>query len=125
MDPHYAAPTNEEIHLEDIRGRRVIGSHGTTLGTIEDAAIDPRTWKVSGFVVNLDRELAERYQLPGAQKRGFLETRPQGHQVILGAERVQTFGENVILNVDADQIASQLRAAYPMDDVAPRDERVL
>jgi sporulation protein YlmC with PRC-barrel domain len=107
----------DEIHLGDIKGRRVIGNHGTTLGTIEDAAIDPRTWKVAGFVVNLDREFADRYQV-GEERRGRLFDMHVGGgpRVQIGAERVQTFGENVILNVDADQIAQTLRTFAPLDE---------
>lgn len=108
----------DEIHLEDIRGRRVIGAHGTTLGTIEDAAIDPRTWRVSGFVVSLKREVAERLNLAeGGERKGFFDLggNHAGPRVQIGAERVATFGENVILNVDAEQIASTLRMAAPYE----------
>ncbi len=105
----------DEIHLADIKGRRVIGNHGTTLGTIEDAAIDPRTWRVSGFVVSLRRDVAERFDVEPRHHRGGLFEQG-GPRIQIGAERVQTFGENVILNVDADQIASTLRAASPGEE---------
>ncbi|MEA3201601.1 MAG: hypothetical protein QOE90_3029 [Thermoplasmata archaeon] len=102
---------NDEIHLDDIKGRRVIGRMGTTLGTIEDAAIDPRTWRVSGFVVSLRRDVADRLNM--AEPRHGLFDAHGGPRIQIGAERVATFGENVILNVDTDQIVSTLQASMP------------
>lgn len=110
----------DEIHLGDIKGRRVIGNHGTTLGTIEDAAVDPRTWRISGFVVSLRRDIADRFDVERRRKGGLFEQ--GGPRVQIGAERVQTFGENVILNVDAEQIATSLRAAMPEENVDYTDE---
>jgi sporulation protein YlmC with PRC-barrel domain len=105
----------DEIHLADIKGRRVIGNHGTTLGTIEDAAIDPKTWRVSGFVVALKRDVTDRLDVAPRHRGGGLFEQG-GPRIQIGADRVQTFGENVILNVDAEQIASTLRAAAPADE---------
>lgn len=102
VDP---ATVGAEIHIGDLKGRPVIGNRGTTVGRIEDVTIDPHTWKVSGFVVNLRRELAQRFNMEAP----LLGDAPR---IVLGAERVQTVGENVLLNVDADEMAAQLRALH-------------
>lgn len=111
----------DDVNLHDMRGRTVIDSRGATVGRIEDVAIDPREWKVSGFIIDVRRDLAERFGLAPAGRGGLFESgRPT--RINLGSERVKTFGENVLLNVDTMEIASLLHRSAPpgpLSDLPP------
>ncbi len=88
--------------VNDLRGRNVIDRSGTQIGTVDDVSIDPANWTVRGLVVNVKRDVADDLHL---------ETRALGKtRLDVRPERVQTFGENVILNVDTQDIAASLRS---------------
>jgi sporulation protein YlmC with PRC-barrel domain len=90
-----------ELTTERIRGRNVIDNRGTNLGTVEDVAFDSNDWRIRGLVVNVRKEVADSLNLD----RGTFSTA----RLELAPERVQAFGENVILNLDTDQLAGILR----------------
>lgn len=90
-----------EITTDRIRGRNVIDNRGSNLGTVDDIAFDTSTWRIRGLVVNVSKDVADDLHLDrGTFSNAKLELAP---------ERVQAFGENVILNVDTDQLAGMLR----------------
>src|SRR5438067_1655013 len=98
------APAN--FNLQAVKGRKVIDSLGNDVGTIEDIVIEPGAWKVSGFLVSLRRDLADRLHV---ERRGMLAN----PRIEIGSNRVQTVGDNVILNIAMDDIAEALRDRAP------------
>ena len=108
------------VNLGRMKGRPVIDANGDNVGVVDDVVVDPNSWKVSGFVVTLRREVAQRFQL----QAGFLES----PRVELGSERIKTVGDNVILNIDLTIIRESLRRrdgsydeARPPDGATPYD----
>ena len=102
------------VNLGRVKGRPVIDANGDNVGTVDDVVVDPVTWKVSGFVVTLKRDVAQRFQL----QAGFMDS----PRVEVGSERVKTVGDNVILNIPLELIQESLRrreaADVPPGDVA-------
>lgn len=89
------------VNLGRMKGRPVIDSNGDNVGTVDDVVVDPASWKVSGFVVSLKRDVAQRFNLnPGLMDAPRVE---------LGSERIRTVGDNVILNIEMDVIGESLR----------------
>lgn len=99
---------NRNVNLGHMKGRPVIDSNGDNVGTVEDVVVDPSSWKVSGFVVTLRRDVIQRF---GVQKSGFLDQ----PRVELGSERIDKVGDNVILNIALDVIHESLRRREPLD----------
>lgn len=96
-----AQQAERDMSVENLRGRHVIDRSGTTLGAIDDLAIDSSNWRVTGLVVTVDREVADRMHL----KRPFMgEARVQ-----VGTERIEALGENVLLNVGVNDLAALLQ----------------
>jgi sporulation protein YlmC with PRC-barrel domain len=91
-----------EYTLDDIKGRHVIDNGGTDLGEVQDISVDPDTWEVRSFLVGVRREIADDLHLerPGLGGSARLS---------ISKERVQSFGENVLLNVNRDDIARIIR----------------
>jgi len=104
-----------EYTLDDIRGRNVIDTRGTTLGEVEDVLFDSNNWQVSGFLVNLRREVADDLHL---DKPAFGNAR-----LTISKERVQAMGENVILNVNTDDIATILRTGHAPNSQATAQQQ--
>lgn len=111
--PSPFAPRLRNFSINEVKGRTVIDSNGDNVGTIEDVVVDPEDWKVSGFVVSLRREVADLLRM---ERRGFMDT----PRIEIGAERIRTVGENVILNIERDTIAQALRERAAHDE-APRE----
>jgi sporulation protein YlmC with PRC-barrel domain len=97
-----------DVNLGQMKGRPVIDSNGDDIGTVEDVVLDPGTWKVSGFLVALRRDVAEKLHLP---RKGFLD---QGPRIEITSDRIQTVGDNVLLNIDRSTIAEALHADRPL-----------
>lgn len=105
------------VNLGRMKGRPVIDANGDNVGVVDDVVVDPNSWKVSGFVVNLKREVAQRFQL----QAGFLDS----PRVELGSERIKTVGDNVILNIELDVIRESLRRRETTyDDARPPEGAV-
>ena len=105
------------VNLGRMKGRPVIDANGDNVGVVDDVVVDPSSWKVSGFVVNLKREVAQRFQL----QAGFLDS----PRVELGSERIKTVGDNVILNIELDVIRESLRRRETTyDDARPPEGAV-
>jgi|ERR1051325_8401453 sporulation protein YlmC with PRC-barrel domain len=99
--------------IGDVKGRQVIDANGDNVGTVEDVAIDPASWKVSGLVVSLRRDVAERLAMGGSKgAKGWLGGGPS---VEIRTERIRSVGDNIILNIDRDAIAEALRHGAPPD----------
>lgn len=107
-----AGPMQRNVNLGRMKGRPVIDANGDNVGVVDDVVVDPNSWKVSGFVVTLRREVAQRFQL----QAGFLES----PRVELGSERIKTVGDNVILNIDLTVIRESLRRRDATYDDAAR-----
>ena len=102
-------PAPRTFSIGHVKGRQVIDANGNNVGTVDDVVVDPASWKVSGFIVSLKRDVADRFQLP---RKGFLENA----RIEIGSERVRTVGDNVILNIDASVIGDALREREPLPE---------
>lgn len=107
---------NRNVNLGRVKGRPVIDANGDNVGVVEDVVVDPGTWKVSGFVVQLKRDVAQRFHLQG----GFLDQ----PRVEVGAERVKTVGDNVILNIGLDVIGDTMRRQDGVEETREHAEGV-
>jgi sporulation protein YlmC with PRC-barrel domain len=107
-----------DVNLGRMKGRPVIDSNGDDIGTVEDVVLDPGTWRVSGFLVTLRREVAEALHIP---RKGFLDNGPR---IEITSDRVLTVGDNVLLNIDRGTIADALHADRPPMPGATLDERM-
>lgn len=103
--------SDNEYTLDQIRGRPVIDTRGNTLGDVQDVTFDPTNWEVRNVLVNLRKEIADDLRI---DKPTFGNAR-----LSVSRERVQTLGENVILNVNTDDIAMMLRGGAPTGTAAP------
>lgn len=92
----------DEIDSASLRGRQVIDNKGKNIGSVNDIAIDPSSWRVRGLIVDIEREVAENLHMD----KPIFSGKPR---LEIGTERVEALGDNVILNVDTDQIAGLLR----------------
>lgn len=90
------------FNIGRMKGRPVIDANGDNVGTVEDVSVDPNSWKVSGLVVTLKRDVAQRFNVASG---GFLDQ----PRLELGSERIRTVGDNVILNIDMSVIGESLR----------------
>lgn len=88
------------LTADGLKGRNVIDSRGTTIGEVSDVALDPVGWRVTGLVVNVSKDVADRLRLD----RPLLGTA----KVEFGAERIGSVSDNVILNVNSDEIAGAI-----------------
>lgn len=95
------ADNRNEFSVEQLKGRPVIDRNGKNLGQVTDVSLNPRDWRVTGFIVDVDREIADRLHLD----------RPMmgNARLQVGAERVETFGDNLILNVGLAEIAGHIQ----------------
>jgi sporulation protein YlmC with PRC-barrel domain len=71
-----------------IIGKEVIGSQGDKLGTVHDIQFDEKGWSVLAIGVQLEKEVADEYNLG----RRFKKT-----QVLINVKHIQAVGDKVIL----------------------------
>lgn len=90
-----------EFTLEDLKGRSVIDTTGTTLGKVSDVLVDPSTWEVRSLLVTLTKDAADDLRI---EKPVFRDA-----HLAISRERVAAVGESVLLNVGRDDIAARLR----------------
>lgn len=81
-----------DLSAEGIKGRQVYDSAGNELGTLEDVSLSPDALRVTGFVVKVNREAAERLHLD-APLLGSA-------RIEVGADRLGSVGDGILLNID-------------------------
>lgn len=98
MDPTYGE--RRELSIDELKGRHVIDRMGNEVGSVSDIAIDPDAWRVSGVILSVRKDVADRLHLD----------RPLmgDAQLDISPDRIQNVGDNVMLNVDLDAIAGRL-----------------
>ena len=89
-----------DVTTEQVRGRQVFDSGGNRLGSLEDVTFDPEALRVTGFIVKMDREAAERLHLdPPVLGSARLQ---------VSADRLATLGDGLMLNIEQREMASML-----------------
>lgn len=92
--------SRREVSIADLKGKNVIDSKGNELGSVADVSIDPRAWNVSGVILNVRRDVADRLNLDRPlMGDARLQVSPQ---------RIENVGDNVMLNVDLATIAGSI-----------------
>lgn len=94
-----------EMTTEQVRGRQVFDKGGNRLGSVEDVTFDPEALRVTGFIVKMDREAAERLHLdPPVLGSARLQ---------VSAERLATLGDGLMLNIEQRDMAGMLYGRGP------------
>jgi sporulation protein YlmC with PRC-barrel domain len=104
FDERSHPPAHSTFNLHDVRNRPVIDDHGDNVGRVVDVVVDATGWKVSHFLVSLDRALAP--QVSGRSPGLFAGN---DHLFEVEARRIRSVGDNVILDVDLHSILDRLR----------------
>ena len=88
------------LRTEDVKGRPVVDSAGDELGHVEDVAFDAQALRITGFIVTVTNQAADRLTID----------RPTlGHaRLEVGVDRLRSLGDTVLLNVDQRAIAGLL-----------------
>jgi sporulation protein YlmC with PRC-barrel domain len=82
----------------DLRGKKVIGAKGNTLGVIEGFDVEPGSWKVTGLEVGLTDD--------AATKLGFRRPFLSKIIVVVPSRIVSSVGNFVTLDQDIDNLES-------------------
>lgn len=90
-----------EYSTHDVKGRSVIDTRGKSVGRVDDVLFDPDQWEVQSLLVDLDDEVAKDLNI----KKGLFKP----GQLAISRHRVESVGENILLNVDTHDIADLLR----------------
>jgi len=85
-------------------GKEVITSQGQFIGKISDLQFDEKTWRVTAFYVELNKDVAEEQKL----KRLFRKT-----QVPINVDHVQGVADRIVLKGSKKDIL-KLISATPM-----------
>jgi sporulation protein YlmC with PRC-barrel domain len=85
----FLAPGVDYLLSSEIVGREVIDSQGERLGSIHDIQFDEKGWNVLAIGVQLQKEVADRYNLG----HRFRKT-----EVMIDVKHVQAVGDKVILS---------------------------
>jgi sporulation protein YlmC with PRC-barrel domain len=97
--------TEREITVGEIRGRKVLDSAGNDLGSVDDVTFDTGDMEIKAFIVKVSREAADRLHLD----RPTLGTA----RLQVSADRLQTIGDNILLNVEQADMAAMLYGGPP------------
>ena len=79
----------------EIVGKEVIGSQGERLGTVRDVQFDEKGWSVLALGVQLEKDIADRYNLG----HRFRKT-----EVMIEVKHVQAVGDKVILTGSSKEL---------------------
>lgn len=91
---------HHEINVDQLRGKQVLDRAGNDLGSVQDVTIDPDEMRVTGFIVRVSREAADRLHLD----RPVLGSA----HIQVGADRLDTIGDSILLNIDQREMAGML-----------------
>lgn len=91
---------DNELTTEQVRGRQVFDSGGNRLGSVEDVTFDPSALRVTGFIVKMDKEAAQRLHLD-APLLGSA-------RLEVSADRLATLGDGLMLNIEQREMAGML-----------------
>lgn len=89
-----------DISVEQMRGRQVFDKAGNELGNVEDMTFNPDGLRVTGFVVKVSKDAADRLHLD----RPVLGSA----RINVGADRLRSIGDSVLLNIEQREMADML-----------------
>ncbi|MGA7923026.1 MAG: PRC-barrel domain-containing protein [Thermoplasmata archaeon] len=76
-------------------GKEVVGSNGWKIGKIRDVTFNEKTWQIGSLDIQLERSVAEEYQMKA------LLTRPT---LSVDVSSVHAVGDHVILSVTKPEL---------------------
>ncbi len=88
------------VSLTDLRKMEVISSDGKMIGLVEDATITDK-WNVTGFTVNVDKEVAKSL---GKKTPLF-----SGLRLEVGVEQVKSIGDKIVLTKPVNELGEFLK----------------
>lgn len=83
-----------------MNGMHVIDKTGLDFGSVDGVDIDPTTWRVTGIVIKVRREIVDRLPM---SKPILGEPR-----IEIATDRIKNMSDNLLLNVGVADIASLL-----------------
>jgi sporulation protein YlmC with PRC-barrel domain len=101
----------KNLFAEELSGREVIGSDGTSIGKVEGVAIDPNTWRVTSLHVKLHGNIAEQFDV----KKRFESTSIQ-----VSVEHIQMVSDTVLLR---SPVADLFKPVGPSKEVTEEGQR--
>jgi len=99
-----SSPEGSCLLSSEIIGREVISSQGEKLGTVYDVQFDEKGWNVLALGVQLEKDVADRYNL--------------GHRfrkmgVMIEVKHVQAVGDKVILTGSSKELLQLITPSAP------------
>ena len=88
----------------ELKGLQVMSGAGRVIGKVSDLEIDPSTWRVTGLLIKLDKDVSAEL----GQKR-------RASQLVIQVEHVKAVSDMVLLRESIHELAAQLEghAAAP------------
>jgi sporulation protein YlmC with PRC-barrel domain len=103
--------TDKNLFAEELSGREVIGSDGTSIGKVEGVAIDPNTWRVTSLQVKLHGNIAEQFEV----KKRLVSTSIQ-----VSVEHIQMVSDTVLLR---SPVADLFKPVGPSKEAIEEEEQ--
>lgn len=76
-------------------GKQVVGSGGWTIGTVKEIDFDETSWRIGSIEIELDRFVAEEYQMKKLLSRTT---------IAVDVASVHAIGDHVVLTVTKPQL---------------------
>jgi sporulation protein YlmC with PRC-barrel domain len=89
--------------FSDMKGLAVVAGEGRVIGKVTDVMLDPDGWRVSGLVVKLDKEAAERL---GRHKTFGSPT------AVIRVEHIKGVSQTVVLHEGLTELASAVEETH-------------
>jgi sporulation protein YlmC with PRC-barrel domain len=94
------ARVNPMVSLSDLRKMEVISADGKMIGLVEDATITDK-WNVTGFTVNLDKDVAKSL---GKKTPLF-----SGLRLEIAVDQVKSIGDKIVLTKPVAELGEHLK----------------
>jgi sporulation protein YlmC with PRC-barrel domain len=85
-------------------GREVIGSQGEKLGVVHDLQFDEKGWMVLAIRVQLEKDIADQYNLGHRFKKT---------EVMIDVKHIQAVGDKVILSGSSKDLLQLVTSPAP------------
>jgi sporulation protein YlmC with PRC-barrel domain len=85
-------------------GREVIGSQGEKLGIVHDLQFDEKGWNVLAIRVQLEKDVADKYNLGHRFRRT---------EVMIDVKHIQAVGDKVILSGSSKDLLQLVTSSEP------------
>lgn len=85
----------------------VVGSTGWQIGKVKDLVVDTKTWQVASLDVQLEKNIAEEFNL----KHRFSRT-----HIPLSIDHIQSVGDKIVLKSSKEEVFQQVAATVSKEE---------